>query len=134
MELGFNLSPERKFRGPSPDENEKGLMSRAKHLLGPYQENVAPLLQQLKTGHDHSEAYGTDARQIERVLESMAKGEVEPHRWPDGFVVPKYVRLVRLEKNGEAETKEFEGTDFTNPMKFIEAVEQFLMVSQIKGL
>src|SRR5258708_5728066 len=109
MELGFNSSPERKFRGPSPEENENGLKSRAKHLLGPYQENVAPLLQQLKTGHDHPEAYGTDARQIERVLESLQKPGIEPYKWPEGFVVPKHVRLVMLDEEGKAKTKNFEG-------------------------
>jgi hypothetical protein len=115
---------------------ESEVVENAKRLLGPYEANVQPLLTDkgLQHGAPDPHGYIHDAKQTLRVLRSIVNNKLDPFHWPKDFHTPDDLRFVLLDKQERPVVRNLVRSDFANPHKFVEALDEFLTVGQIAGL
>jgi hypothetical protein len=122
--------------GPTIEENRDEITSSAEKLYGAYKENVQTLLadkgQQL--GKHDDQGHIDAAHKLLLTLDRIRKMELSPKKWPEGTVAPDHIPVVFFDKEGKPVERVLDGKAFSNPQTFIKAVEEVLMVSQIKGL
>jgi hypothetical protein len=124
---------EREQQGPTPEENKNAIRKSAMNLRATYAKNVEPIIANIsqQRGEHDAKDFIDPAHQLLKTLERVSKLNPEPHRWPDGMERPQEIPFVYVNSEGEWSKSKLESQDFATPKKFLEAVEQKIMVLQI---
>lgn len=122
--------------GPALEEVRDEVRGRAERLLNAYEQNVSSLLTERGLQHGIPDPHGHihDAQQLIRMLRTIRETSIHPYRWPLGFETPDHIFIVFLGARGVPEARKIPARHFDNPKRFVEAVEEILIVAQLQGL